>query len=815
LQVGGNWIVYLYGSSSNYNRECYLSAGRVELSGDFRQIAGSYLNFHSFGTHVMAFVGAGPHNVSVASSDAKIAHLEMDEDAEITWKSYLNVGTLENDGEIISDGAIISGLHLNGHTLKIEGDLQVVGGINGYQGVLEITGDVWHTNGSIALNKGTLKIDGDYRMHNTAVNSAGEEYLTSSDGTLNMNYEEDLLQVGGNWIVYLYGSSSNYNRECYLSAGRVELSGDFRQIAGSYLNFHSSGTHVTVLNGTGDPQYITFADSRFNILQLTRSGEWYVFSPDNCWNSLWTEPDTTIPVTNISLSDRSRKLQVGEVYTIAVLVTPANATDPTLTWTSSDPTVASVTQDGTVTALAEGTAVIRAQAGNVYRTCTVTVSEVYTGEIEIGSVIAGPGETVHIPVMAWDNPGFAAMKIHIGYDPALLTLLDVAAGEALDVGTLDFEPVEDGCNILWYNGQDAAENGVLFHLAMQVAENAAVDRAIALTPTIEKGDVCKENHQAVLFTLTSGAVQVSSIEKGDIYEDGTLNVHDILLLQHYLTDLETLSDRQLYAADLNGDGSVNMKDIVLLAQQLLQRVILLDDGGLQPMTFALGEGTFDGEGYVEIPLLVSGETPLAAMRMEILYDHTLAELVEIEAAELLEENFCHNLSDAARTRDLITWYKASDVEMEGSIMTLRFRLLDDRYDGLIPVVLRTAEGDICNARLESPEVEKLHGVLRTEGYDLHAWVSGLDAAVNEDGSAELTGILVCTQDMQDTEAVVTFAAYTADGRMTNIWTETIELQNGERLCAEGDLYGGTEVQVFLTTADSYMPLSCTSVCTAE
>lgn len=64
------------------------------------------------------------------------------------------------------------------------------------------------------------------------------------------------------------------------------------------------------------------------------------------------------PVTGISLSARSRTVEVGNKYTIQPNITPSNADNKAVTYTSSDPTVASVDANGVVTGLKGGTTLI-------------------------------------------------------------------------------------------------------------------------------------------------------------------------------------------------------------------------------------------------------------------------------------------------------------------------------------------------------------------------------------------------------------------------------------------------------------------------
>ena len=82
----------------------------------------------------------------------------------------------------------------------------------------------------------------------------------------------------------------------------------------------------------------------------------------------------TVSVTGVSLDKTELSLTVGGTETLTATVAPDNATDKTVTWTSSNPSVATV-ENGVVTAVAPGTAVITAttQDGNHTATCAVTV----------------------------------------------------------------------------------------------------------------------------------------------------------------------------------------------------------------------------------------------------------------------------------------------------------------------------------------------------------------------------------------------------------------------------------------------------------
>ncbi len=82
-----------------------------------------------------------------------------------------------------------------------------------------------------------------------------------------------------------------------------------------------------------------------------------------------------IAVTEVKLNQTSAKLEPGKLLHLSATVAPEDATDRTVTWTSSNGDVATVDANGVVTAKTEGTAVISAKTGNVSAECTVVVEK--------------------------------------------------------------------------------------------------------------------------------------------------------------------------------------------------------------------------------------------------------------------------------------------------------------------------------------------------------------------------------------------------------------------------------------------------------
>jgi hypothetical protein len=84
---------------------------------------------------------------------------------------------------------------------------------------------------------------------------------------------------------------------------------------------------------------------------------------------------TTIPDSRITLNKADTTIFVDGTVQLTATVTPPDAANPAVDWSSSNATVATVTDDGLVTGISIGTATITATAPeiNATATCVITV----------------------------------------------------------------------------------------------------------------------------------------------------------------------------------------------------------------------------------------------------------------------------------------------------------------------------------------------------------------------------------------------------------------------------------------------------------
>ena len=105
---------------------------------------------------------------------------------------------------------------------------------------------------------------------------------------------------------------------------------------------------------------------------------------------------TPIPVKNVSLDKTSLSLEEATIATLIATVSPTNATNKNVIWTSSDDTIATVS-NGTITAVKAGNCDITVTTvdGNYSATCSIIVTAVEVIEIPTdGSIITRGQEAI-------------------------------------------------------------------------------------------------------------------------------------------------------------------------------------------------------------------------------------------------------------------------------------------------------------------------------------------------------------------------------------------------------------------------------------
>jgi len=113
-----------------------------------------------------------------------------------------------------------------------------------------------------------------------------------------------------------------------------------------------------------------------------------------------TVSNFAISVTGVSLK-ASTNLFIGDIENLIAVITPENATNQNVTWSSSNSAVATVSANGTITAVSEGTATVTVTTvdGGHKANCAVTISPIAVTGVSLNKpstyIVKGDTETLY------------------------------------------------------------------------------------------------------------------------------------------------------------------------------------------------------------------------------------------------------------------------------------------------------------------------------------------------------------------------------------------------------------------------------------
>ena len=197
-----------------------------------------------------------------------------------------------------------------------------------------------------------------------------------------------------------------------------------------------------------------------------------------------TVVDEDVPLTAISMAS-TLALFKDEQQQLTITYTPENATDKTITWSSSDDTVATVTQDGVVTALKAGTATITAAgADGTSATCAVTVTESTTLSTAEANLTADFGTLLegNLASFVTNNTG-AALSFQLQQGTTAGTI------KVNTNGTFTYMPkVYDAANVGTYllNAQANTDGDTFQVLVIAGDQRAVLTGKITVATTVEE-----------------------------------------------------------------------------------------------------------------------------------------------------------------------------------------------------------------------------------------------------------------------------------------------------------------------------------------
>ena len=260
---------------------------------------------------------------------------------------------------------------------------------------------------------------------------------------------------------------------------------------------------------------------------------------------------SAVEVTEVSLDKTELSLEVGEEATLVATVKPDDATDKTVTWSTSDSKVASVS-GGKVTAVSEGEATITAKAGDKSATCSVTVSDGLTDASLVGEWVTDRHEPesweikdgkITVTTLADQTDDFYAWEgKKIGTNMSVSGEWKITSAFEVTQELLDREDRVDSA--LWLNlyGEDGAIYMSYAAVNFHMQDGSAVWQRY--NPLTQEADYSDE------WLGLEGSTAVGTHEIEISFKDGTITIK---------IDGEVAGDNAVYALQ-DGDG-VDMTDV--------------------------------------------------------------------------------------------------------------------------------------------------------------------------------------------------------------------------------------------------------------
>lgn len=380
------WADYIWGTAT-YNGRQYQSynstpTGSVDLStdvingfkgGDGLSISKSTLSIEVGGSETISATSTNGASISWTNSNSSVASISS---ASTSSGANLTISALA-----AGNTTLTATVTINGKTYTKTCDVTVCNVQPSSTATLLTNVNDLSVGDSVAIVSATAN----YALSTTQnANNRGQTAITKTDSTIEITDSVQLFTVGNGTVsntYSLYAENGSTNGYIY-AAGSAKGSNLLKTQAsndanGSWAISISNNIATIVAQGANTNNKLQY-NSSSNIFSCYSSSQGQV--------SIY-KVDGNVDVTGVSLNKSTLELQNGTSETLIATVAPNNATDKSVTWSSSSPFIASVDANGEVTALDEGETTITVTTidGGFSATCEVNVTPDTLASISIDS----------------------------------------------------------------------------------------------------------------------------------------------------------------------------------------------------------------------------------------------------------------------------------------------------------------------------------------------------------------------------------------------------------------------------------------------
>ena len=306
------------------------------------------------------------------------ASLTIGNDATLTNEGTVTTdgGTFTNNGTINNSGTLPSNIGGEGvinHAPTITTD-SLPNGTEGtsYSETLAAEGTApitWSIAEDSSLPDG-LNLSSDGTITGTPTAQGESKFTVTATNACGSDSQELTITIDAQTNVPVTGVSLNTSTLNLVEneTGTLTATVEPSNATNKDVTWESSNTSVATVDATGKVTAIGAGTATITV--TTEDGS----KTATC---AVTVTAATVSVSGVTLNKTALSLTVGDTETLTPTITPDNATNKNVTWSSDDTSVATVDASGLVTAVARGTAVITATAADgsgASASCTVTVS---------------------------------------------------------------------------------------------------------------------------------------------------------------------------------------------------------------------------------------------------------------------------------------------------------------------------------------------------------------------------------------------------------------------------------------------------------
>lgn len=316
-------------------------------------------------------------------------------DNSLVWSTDNDaVATVDNNGRVTANG---NGKATITVTTKDQGKTATCA-ISVAQWVAGITLD----ESSITLNEGdsyalTVTVNPDNAADKTLTWASSDESIAK----VNAEGKVTAVSKGSATIKASATDGSSKYASCSVTVNRLVGSIELDKTSITIYNGKTETITATVTPSSASNTSVSWTSSNYSVATVSSTGvvtgknrgttTITVTANDGSGITATCDVEVKQYVTDITIDKSKISLLEGESQTITATISPDNASDKTLIWTSSDNAIAIVDNTGKVTAQSSGEAIIRATAndsGVVYDECQLNVFRVPEA-IDLGVVIDG------------------------------------------------------------------------------------------------------------------------------------------------------------------------------------------------------------------------------------------------------------------------------------------------------------------------------------------------------------------------------------------------------------------------------------------